>query len=146
MPEKRPVQGYDVEIDIMGPSGPAFVGQFQELSVDVKEETEEYWLTGYRNPLILDGDIKISGKLKRGFIDMNIITQLYSTKSLRKSTYIPQSARFTITATFDAPEKGLVGRLRVEMVKIQGFSLAIKAGKGVVDNDFSFEAEGISEA
>lgn len=144
--EQRPVQGFDVTIDVMGPNGPEFVGQYQELNFTINDEDEEYWLTGSRTAMLLDGDIKIEGNLKRGWVSTDIISRLYGKSSIRRGESTLSSLRFTITATVDAPTKGLVGRMRLEDCKFNSLSIAIKAGKGVVDKDMKFKAEGISEA
>lgn len=144
--EQAPVQGYDVVIDVMGENGPEFVGQYQELNINLTDEDEEYWLTGSRTAMLLDGDIKIEGNLKRGWISTDIISRLYGQSSIRRGSSNLSSLRFTITATVDSPAKGLSGRIKLEDCKFNGLSLAIKAGKGVVDKDMKFKAEGISEA
>lgn len=143
MAEQRPVQGFDVIIDVMGPNGPEFVGQYQELNIDLTDEDEEYYLTGSRTPMLLDGDIKISGSLKRGWISTDIISRLYGRSTIRVGESTLSSLRFTITATVDAPAKGLTGRIRLDGCKFNGLSLAIKAGKSVVNKDMKFKAEGI---
>lgn len=144
MAEQRPVQGFDVIIDVMGPNGPEFVGQYQELNINLSDEDEEYWLTGSRTAMLLDGDIKIDGNLKRGWISTDIISRMYGKSTIRRGESTLSSLRFTITATVDAPTKGLYGRIRLDDCKFNGLSLAIKAGKGVVEKDMKFKAEGIS--
>ncbi|GMB00924.1 hypothetical protein [Pelosinus sp. IPA-1] len=144
--EQRPVQGFDVSISVMGPNGPEFVGEYQELEFKIQDEDEEYWLTGSRTAMLLDGDIKITGKLKRGWVSLDIISRLYGQSSIRRGESTLSSLRFTITATVDAPSKGLLGRIQLEDCKFNEISIGIKAGKGVVSKDMSFKAEGISEA
>jgi deoxycytidine triphosphate deaminase len=143
--DQAPVQGFDVSISVMGPNGPQFVGEYQEMEFKIQDEDEEYWLTGRRTAMLLDGDIKITGKLKRGWIDLDLITQIYGQSSIRRDSYLT-SARFTITATIDATFKGLIGRIALEDCKFNEINIAIKAGKGVVNHDMSFRAEGIAEA
>lgn len=144
--EQRPVQGFDITIDVMGPNGPEFVGQYQELEFKISDEDEEYWLTGSRTAMLLDGEIKLTGKLKRGWVSLDIISRLYGQSSIRRGESTLSSLRFTITCTVDAPTKGLLGRIKLEDCKFNEINIAIKAGKGVVDKDMSFKAEGISEA
>lgn len=144
--EQRPVQGFDVSISVMGPDGPEFVGEYQELEWKIQDEDEEYWLTGSRTAMLLDGDIKITGKLKRGWVSLDIISRLYGQSSIRRGESTLSSLRFTITATVDAPSKGLLGRIKLEDCKFNEIGIGIKAGKGVVNKDMSFKAEGISEA
>jgi hypothetical protein len=144
--EQRPVQGFDVSISVMGENGPELVGEYEEMEIKIQDEDEEYWLTGSRTAMLLDGDIKISGKLKRGWINLDIISRLYGQSSIRRGANTLSSLRFTITATIDSSAKGLAGRLRLEDCKFNELSLAIKAGKKVVEKSLSFKAEGISEA
>lgn len=145
MADQKPVQGYDVSISVMGPNGPQFVGEYQEMEFKIQDEDEEYWLTGRRTAMLLDGDIKLTGKLKRGWVSLDLITQIYGQSSIRRDSVLT-SARFVITATVDAPFKGLLGRISLEDCKINELNIAIKAGKGVVTKDMSFKAEGIAEA
>ncbi|MDR1701269.1 MAG: phage tail tube protein [Sporomusaceae bacterium] len=144
--QQRPVQGFDASISVMGPSGPAFAGEYQECEFKIQDEDEEYWVTGSRAPTILDGDIKISGKLKRGWISFDMISQLFGQSFVRGGITMLTSLRFTITVTIDAPAKGLLGRYRLENCKINEIAIAIKAGKSVVEKDMTFKAEGVFEA
>ena len=144
--DQRPVQGFDVSISVMGPNGPEFIGEYQELEFKIQDEDEEYWLTGSRTAMLLDGDIKITGKLKRGWVSLDIISRMYGQSSIRRGQSTLSSLRFTISATIDAPFKGLLGRINLEDCKFNELSIAIKAGKGVVEKDMNFKAEGISEA
>ena len=143
--DAQPAQGFDVSVTITGPDGPELVGEFQEMSLEVKDDSEEYMTCGDRIAMILDGEIKISGKLKRGLLNTDLISRLYGQKSLRRGEKIVESPRFNILFTIDSPAKGIYGRLRCERVKLEGFSLGMKAGKGVLDKDISFKAEGIAE-
>ena len=143
--DAQPAQGFDVSVTIMGPNGPELVGEYQEVSVEVKDDSEEYMTCGDRIAMILDGEIKISGKLKRGMMNTDLISRLYGQTSLRRGETIVESPRFNIIFSVQNPAKGISGRLRVERVKLEGFSLSAKAGKGVVDKDISFKAEGIAE-
>lgn len=139
----RPVQGYDVSVSIVGPAGPELVGQFEEMDIGIKNETEDYLELGERIAMILDGDIKIDGKMKRGMINTDIVKRVYGVSSLKRGTRIPPQPRFVVTANIDAPEKGLVGRIKLLNVIIPDLSMAFKAGKGVVSTDLSYKAEGI---
>lgn len=143
--EQKPAQGFDITIDVMGPSGRALVGQYQEATWKIQDEDEEYWLTGYRNPILLDGELKITGSLKRGWVSMDLIQQIYGTGNLRRDRYSLIGIRFDITMTIDNPYKGLLGKIRLEECKFNEISMAIKAGKGVLQKDLNFKAEGIVE-
>jgi hypothetical protein len=145
MPQNRPVQGYDVSVSVMGPNGPELVGEWQECDINITNETEEYHETNSRSPILLDGDIKFDGKLKRGYLNTNIVATTLGTNTIQPGVAIPATPRFTISCYINAPDKGLVGRYRLTGVKFEKLSIAIKAGKAVVDNDLSFKAEGIIE-
>ncbi|SDI49157.1 hypothetical protein [Paenibacillus naphthalenovorans] len=146
MARKAPIQGFDVSISIVGPNGPELAGEFNELEISIKNETEEYLETNERIAQILDGEIKIDGKLKRGMVYTDVIRRVYGVSSMKRGTKIPSQPRFTITATFDAPEKGLTGKQKLLDVIIPELSISVKAGKTVVNKDLSFKAEGIEEA
>ena len=141
-----PIQGYDVSVSVTGSNGPELVGEYKECKLNVKNETEEYLETNERIARLLDGDIKIDGELKRGWMNTNILTRIYGTGSMRRGEKVPASPRFTISLTVANTSKGQSGRLRIEQAVIPELSLSIKAGKSVVDKDLKFKAEGVSEA
>ncbi|WP_425058370.1 hypothetical protein SCACP_30180 [Sporomusa carbonis] len=144
--ENDPIQGFDVSVSIMGPNGPELAGEYQTVDITVKNETEEYLETNERIARILDGEISISGSLKRGWMNTDIISRVYGYTALRRGEKIGASPRFTISCTADNPDKGVSGRIRIENAVIPELKLAIKSGKGVVEKDLQFKAEGISEA
>lgn len=140
-----PVQGFDVSVTIIGTNGPELVGEYKEIKISVKNDTEEYLATGERIARILDGEIKIDGELKRGWMNTDIIGRVFGYSALRRGEKIGASPRFTISCSVDNADKMLSGRIRLEQVVIPEISLSIKAGKGVVEKDLKFKAEGISE-
>lgn len=141
-----PIQGQDVTISIVGENGPELAGQYQEVDIEVENEVEEYLETGERIARLLDGPIKISGKVKRGWMDVDIIGRVFGYTSLERGTTIGAQPRFTINCNAKNDAKGIDGALKLTNVVFPKLSLNIKAGKGVVDKDLSFRAEGILEA
>ncbi|MPN51931.1 hypothetical protein SDC9_199582 [bioreactor metagenome] len=146
MSDRDPIQGFDCSTTVIGPNGPELVGEFQETEFSIKNETEDYLEQNERIAKILDGEIKIEGKLKKGFMNLDIIKTCYGSGSLKRGTRIPKSPRFTITTNIKAPEKGYNGKYRLIDCVIPELSVAIQAGKSVVKSDLSFKAEGIEEA
>lgn len=140
------IQGYDASVLITGPKGPELVGDYQEAEFSIKEDTEEYLELGERIPAILDGEIKIEGKLKRGHMLLDIIKRIWGQSSLKRGSRIPPSPRFTIIVNINAPEKGFVGRYRLLNCKISDLGLKLKAGKDIMEEDIDFKAEGIEGA
>lgn len=145
MPD-RPIQGFNVSTLVTGSSGPELAGEFQEIEFSVKNGTEEYLELGERIAAILDGEIKIEGKLKRGMINLGIVKSCFGASTLKRGGNITVSPRFTITANINAPSIGLVGKYRLLNAVIPELTVSISKGKDVVKNDFSFKAEGIEEA
>jgi hypothetical protein len=145
MSQSRPVQGFDVSVSVMGPNGPELCGEWQEADINITSETEEYQETNSRSPVLLDGDIKIDGKLKRGYIDLNIIATTIGTGNIQPGVTIPASPRFSITCNINTPSKGLVGKYTVTGAKFEKLGLNIKSGKAVVTSDLTYKAEGIIE-
>lgn len=141
-----PIQGFDVSVMVIGPNGPEMAGQYQEVEFSIKNETEEYLELNERIARILDGEIKIEGKLKRGWTSLNIVRQVFGSSTLRRGERIPKSPRFVITCTVKAPEKGLNGRYKFEQAVIPELSVSVTQGKGVAKKDLSFKAEGMTEA
>lgn len=141
-----PIQGFDVSVMVIGESGLEMVGEYQEVEFSIKNDTEEYLELGERIARILDGEIKIEGKLKRGWTSLDIVKQIFGTSTLRRGSRAPASPRFVITCSVDAPEKGLLGRYKFEQAVIPELSISISQGKGVAKKDLSFKAEGIAAA
>ena len=141
----RPVQGFDVSVAVIGPGGPELTGEYQECEFSIKNETEEYLELNERVPQILDGTIKIEGKIKRGWMSMDALRSVFGSGTLRRGERTPASPRFVITFSVNAPEKGLQGRYKFEQAVIPDLSISMAAGKGVVKKDLSFKAEGVTE-
>ena len=146
MPRRAPIQGFDVSVQIVGQNGPEMVGEFQECEFSIKNEVEEYLELNERIPQLLDGEVKIEGKVKRGWVSMNILEAIYGSGTLRRGSRLPASPRFVIIFSIKAPEKGLSGRYKFEQAIFPDLSISIAAGKGVVKKDLSFKAEGLVEA
>lgn len=140
-----PIQGFDVSVMVIGPNGPEMAGEYQEVEFSVKNDVEEYLELGERISRILDGEIKIEGKLKRGWTSIDIVKQVFGAATLRRGERIPASPRFVITFSVNAPEKGLSGRYKFEQAVIPELTVSISQGKGVAQKDMSFKAEGISQ-
>ncbi len=143
---KQPLQGYDVKVSVIGTNGPELVGEFQEASVTITNDTEEYVEMGERIAMLLDGQITIEGKLKRGCLYVDAINRIYGQKSLRRGDAIAASPRFTIMMTLKNSDKGHNGKIRMEQAVINEWALSATAGKDVVSSELSFKAEGISQA
>lgn len=141
----RPIQGFDVSVQVIGSNGPELAGEFQECDFSIKNDVEEYLELGERIAQLLDGEIKIEGKLKRGWMSMDVIRTAFGTNTLRRGERIPDSPRFVVLVNIDAPSKGLKGKYKLTQAVIPDMSLSIAAGKGVVKKDLSFRAEGIVE-
>jgi hypothetical protein len=107
---------------------------------------EEYLETGERIPMLLDGEIKIEGKLKKGMAQTNVISRVFGMNAMKRGSRIPTQPRFTITCTINAPEKGLKGKYRLLNCVFPELALAVKQGKTVVDQTLNFKCEGIEEA
>ena len=143
---KQPLQGYDVKVSVIGTNGPELVGEFQEASVTITNDTEEYLELGERIAMLLDGQITIEGKLKRGCLYVDAINRIYGQSSLRRGDAIVASPRFTIMMTLKNSSKGHNGKIRMEQAVINEWALSATAGKDVVSSELSFKAEGISQA
>lgn len=142
----KPIQGFDVSVQVIGPTGPELVGEYQECEFSVKNDTESYLELNERIAQHLDGEISIEGKIKRGWMSLNVLNSVFGSGTLRRGEKAPASPRFVITYSVNAPEKGLVGRYKFEQAVFPELSISIAAGKGVVKKDLSFKAEGITEA
>lgn len=142
----EPIQGFDVQVSIVGPNGPELAGSWEQVDFRISEDVEKYIEMGERIGRTLDGEITISGTLRRGWRNMNLIQRVWGVSAIRRGVTLPASPRFEISFSVNAPAKGLVGRYKLENVKFTEFSLSAAAGKGVVKGDLPFQAEGISAA
>ena len=43
-----PIQGFDVSVSVMGPSGPELAGEYEDVEINVINDDEEYLETGER--------------------------------------------------------------------------------------------------
>ncbi len=143
---KKPVQGFDVSVLVMGATGPSLAGEYQEVEFSVKNDTENYLELGERIAQILDGEISIEGKLKRGWVSMDVVESVFGTSTLRRGEEPPESPRFVVITTIKNAAKGLSGRYKFEQVVIPEISISVSAGKGVIKKDLTFKAEGLVEA
>ncbi|ADY55135.1 hypothetical protein Sgly_0778 [Syntrophobotulus glycolicus DSM 8271] len=137
------LQGFDVSVTITGANGPDLVGEYQEVEFTIKEDSEKYLALGERIAELLDGEISIEGKLKRGHTQLDIINRIWGTKTLKRGEKIPSSPRFTISFNINAKDKGFSGRYRLLSSKIDELAIKAQAGKDVVSEDLSFKSEGI---
>ncbi|MFB6364471.1 hypothetical protein ACFCP7_10455 [Paenibacillus elgii] len=143
---KQPAQGYDVSVMVVGANGPELVGEFQNIELNISSDFEEYQTTNSRMPILLDGEVKIDGSLKRGMIDVGrALRVLFGSSQLAPGQRFT-APRYTITASFNAPEKGLVGRYVLTNCIFPSLSLSVQNGKNVVSSDYKFRAEGVQEA
>ncbi len=142
----KPIQGFDVSVQVIGDGGPQLAGEFQECEFSIKNDVEEYLELNERIAQLLDGEIKIEGKLKKGWVSMNVVNTAFGAGTLRRGERTPASPRFVVIFSVNAPEKGLSGRYKFEQAVFPDLSISIAAGKGVVKKDLGFRAEGIVEA
>ncbi|KEO81036.1 hypothetical protein [Tumebacillus flagellatus] len=143
---KRPAQGFDVAVAVTTANGPALVGEFQEVELNISHEPERYQPLNSRSPMWLDGDVEMDGTLKRGFIDAgSLLVSLFGTDEIGPGTSFT-SARFVITATFNAPDKGLIGRYSMQGCIFTKLGISASGGKKVVDSNYQFKIESLKEA
>lgn len=146
MSDKMPAQGFDVSVNVVSAEGGLdLAGEFQEAELSIKEDVEEYETLNEEAPMLLPGSIKISGKLKRGWINPDIISRLHGQTKIGRGAKRTKPKTFSITLTLDSDYKGLSGRVRVNGARFDDFSLKAKNGKGVVDKDLSFKAESVEQ-
>lgn len=146
MARKEPLQGYDVKVSVIGTNGPELVGEYQEASVTITNDIEEYVEMGERIAMQLDGVISIEGELKRGCLYVDAINRIYGQSSLRRGDAISASPRFTIMMSLKNKYKGHNGKIRIERALFNEWALSATAGKDVVSSNMKFKAEGISQA
>jgi hypothetical protein len=151
MQANRPIQGYDVTVSVVDANNAAvFAGEFQEASFSLKHDVEEYQTTNSRMPQLLEGDIKIEGKLKRGWLTMDLVNAIWGQSKIGPNVDIQEQHRVTITMKTNGTSsitKGVTGQKGVKLTGalFTDLNVSIKNGKAVVDKDISFRAEGIED-
>jgi hypothetical protein len=143
--DQQVVQGFDVQVFVVGPSGPLLTGKYQSAELTLTSDTEEYLETEEQIARLLDGEFTIEGTLQRGWQHVDILRRVMGLTEVRRGIRIVLP-RFSVIMRLNAPEKGFRGA-GIELLdcKIQGLSLAVAAGKGVVRKDLRFRAEGIRQ-
>ena len=140
-----PIQGFDVSVMVVGPNGPELAGEYQSIEFSIKNSTETYLEQNNRVARILDGEIELEGKLKRGMISLGIVNSVFGTSTIKRGVKVPSSPRFIITCNINAPDKGMTGKYKFTDAIIPELSVSIGKGKEVATTDYSFKCEGIEE-
>lgn len=147
----RPIQGYDVTVAVIDDNGaPTFAGEFQEIDIDLEHDPEEYQETNQRMPIYLDGDIKISGSLKRGWYRIDLVNGVWGQSKIGPDVAIQRQKRVTLTFKLNGTSsqgKGISGTpgMKLTGVLFTKTSLKVKNGKAIVDKTLTFKAEGMED-
>ncbi|MEC0231287.1 hypothetical protein [Paenibacillus alba] len=141
-----PLQGYDVSVTVIGPNGPDLVGEFEEMDLTIAHDVDEYQTLNSRMPILLDGEVKLDGTLKRGMIDVGKSLQVLFGSASLSPGQVFTSPRYIISVNFNNATKGLVGRYTLTGCIFLDFNLSASKGKSVVNSSFKFRAQGIQEA
>lgn len=100
-----PLQGFDFNVWVQDTCTGrlALFGQFQSLTLSIRNATETYLELGQRIPIHLDGEIQIAGVLEQGMVDFNFVHRVFGVPALRRDSYITRGPRFQISFDVNAP-------------------------------------------
>ena len=143
--DKMPAQGFDVSVSVMSDSGPELAGEYEDAEFSIKESIVKYKTTNEDAPMLLPGELEITGKLKRGWLSVDIINRLYNQVKVGRGYKRTKPKTFSITFTLDSIYKGLSGKVRLNGVRFSDLGIKVKGGEAVVDKDLSFSAESIEQ-
>lgn len=126
------IVGRQVVVQIVGPGGKVDVGKYEEVTITVDVETDDYDAADGNQYQAIVGP-RVSGTLKRGKLDGGVASMVMS--HANPGTADPP--RFVVIYTDTG---GDVHTLTDVTLKKWGISV----GKGIVKEDLDFKAVGIS--
>jgi hypothetical protein len=102
----RPVQGFHIKAFVLNACDGkvAWYGEFQSLTVSIRNSTESYLELGQRFPMHLDGEIQIAWVAESGMTDAAFVYRTFGVKSLRRDSGLNSGPRFQISWTINARE------------------------------------------
>jgi hypothetical protein len=102
----RPIQGFHIKAFVLNACDGkvAWYGEFQSLTVSIRNSTESYLELGNRFPMHLDGEIQIAWVAESGMTDAAFVYRTFGVKSLRRDSGINSGPRFQISWVVNARE------------------------------------------
>jgi hypothetical protein len=97
-----PIQGFDIAAWMQdSASGQiALFGDFQSITLTIRDSTETYLPLGTRFPVYLNGEIQIAFVIEQGLVDMNFMQRTFGVQNMVREQLVTRGPRFQLT--FDA--------------------------------------------
>ena len=97
-----PIQGFDIAAWMQdSASGQlALFGDFQSITLTIRDSTETYLPLGTRFPVYLNGEIQIAFVVEQGLVDMNFMQRTFGVQNMVREQLVTRGPRFQLT--FDA--------------------------------------------
>jgi hypothetical protein len=102
----RPTQGFHIKAFVLNACDGklAWFGEFQSLTVSIRNSTESYLELGNRFPMHLDGEIQIAWVAEQGLVDGAVLYRTFGVRSLRRDSGLGAGPRFQISWVINARE------------------------------------------
>lgn len=111
-----PMQGFDVAAWMQdAASGQlAFFGDFQSITLTIRDSTETYLPLGTRFPVYLNGEVQIAFVIEQGMVDMNFLQRTFGIQNMSREQLVTRGPRFQLTwdvSAYDLAQNynGIVG-------------------------------------
>jgi hypothetical protein len=97
-----PIAGFDIaawmQDSVTGQL--ALFGDFQSITLTIRNSTETYLPLGTRFPVYLDGEVQIAFVVEQGLVDLNFLQRTFGVQQMTREQLVTRSPRFQLT--FDA--------------------------------------------
>lgn len=97
-----PIQGYDIAAWLQDTATGkiALFGDFQSITLTIRDSTETYLPLGTRFPVYLNGEVQIAFVIEQGLVDMNFMQRTFGVQNMVREQLVTRGPRFQLT--FDA--------------------------------------------
>jgi hypothetical protein len=128
-----PIQGFDIAAWIQDSATGelALFGDFQSITLTIRDSTETYLPLGTRFPVYLNGEVQIAFVIEQGLVDMNFMQRTFGVQNMVREQLVTRGPRFQLT--FDANAYELA----------QNY-VGIDANKGAVNSNIQYTGGGTS--
>lgn len=101
-----PMQGFDVAAWMQdAASGQiALFGDFQSITLTIRDSTETYLPLGTRFPVYLNGEVQIAFVIEQGMVDMNFLQRTFGVQNMSREQLVTRGPRFQLTWDVSAYE------------------------------------------
>ena len=101
-----PIAGFDIAAWIQDSATGqlALFGDFQSITLTIRDSTETYLPLGTRFPVYLNGEIQIAFVIEQGLVDMNFMQRTFGVQNMVREQLVTRGPRFQLTWDANAHE------------------------------------------